>query len=596
MVAATAADYLRKANAALQANRLEEAATAFRRVIMRQRDHPDALFGLSFVLLQLRRPAEALATLKELTTLYPRAGAGWRLLAVALASSGERGAAVDHAHERAIACSAPNDPSPHTNYGTSLLLRGDTDRAAESFRRALAIDPNDSVAAQNLANALSEEGKVAEAIELRRRAGALVPDDPKIGSKLLLDLHYLPDLPAEQIFDEHVRWVSRHADPGRWPPPAYRNARDPARRLRVGYVSPDFRRHPVLSFIQNVLTGHDRAQFEVFAYSNTAAPDQITAKLRDGGVVDVWRDIAFLSDDAASKLIQDDQIDVLVDLAGHTGENRATLFARAPAPAQFTYLGYPDTTGVRAIQFRLTDQIADPPGTSEPLATEMLIRLPDCFLCYRPDDDAPAPLPETPAVANGFITFGSFNNFAKVTDSMLALWGSILRDTPGSRIVFKAKSFASEVARQRVLSAFAKFDVAEDRVSMHSWVTYDQRHAIVAGVDIALDTFPYNGTTTTCEILWLGVPCITLAGQTHVTRVSASILRAIGHPELITSTPDQYRLLAIDLARDIDRLNAYRSQINQHMADSPLVDAPRFVRNLENVYRVAWETWCKSSA
>jgi predicted O-linked N-acetylglucosamine transferase (SPINDLY family) len=269
--------------------------------------------------------------------------------------------------------------------------------------------------------------------------------------------------------------------------------------------------------------------------------------------------------------------------------------ARGAAPVQFTYLGYPATTGIPAVQYRITDAVADPPGMTESHHTETLGRLPDCFLCYRPDEDAPPTLDATPAQQNGFLTFGSYNNFAKVTDEMLSLWATIVRAVPDSRMLFKARALESKDVQQRVIDIFARHEVAHDRLDLRGWVRYDQRHAIVASADIALDSFPYHGTTTTCETLWLGVPWITLAGRTHVSRVSASILTVIGCTELIADSADDYTRKAINLATDLPRLNAYRTTLREKMQRSPLLDRKSFVSKLEIAYRGAWRKWCNAA-
>jgi predicted O-linked N-acetylglucosamine transferase (SPINDLY family) len=318
----------------------------------------------------------------------------------------------------------------------------------------------------------------------------------------------------------------------------------------------------------------------------------MTGRLR--GLVDQWRDITALTDPAAAETIDHaDRIDILIDLAGHTGNNRAALMGRGAAPVQFTYLGYPATTGIPAVQYRITDAIADPPGMTESLHTEQLVRLPDCFLCYRPDDDAPATLDASPAQSRGYVTFGSFNNFAKITQEMLNCWAQIVRAVPDSRMIFKARSLGSTDVQRRVFELFERHGVARDRIMMHGWTRYDQRHAIVASADIALDSFPYHGTTTTCETLWLGVPWITLSGRSHVSRVSASILTVIGCPELIAKDPEEYSSKAIALANDLPRLTQYRTTLRASMQRSPLLDRTSFVAKLENAYRAAWNTWSK---
>ncbi|MBC8108352.1 MAG: tetratricopeptide repeat protein [Anaerolineae bacterium] len=571
------------------AGRFDLAAAAYRKAISLEPKYAKAHLGLG---LSLERAGDVRAAIEPLRTavrLQPGFFEAWNALGIAYLSLKRRDESIE-ALSRAAAL-APNDASPQYNLGKVLHDAGQFDRAAEALKRAIALNPSHAAAHQNLANLLGESGRIDDAMLLQRRAIELAPTDTGIASNLLLSLHYSSRTTPELSLDEHKRWAARHGKPND-PPIVHRNHRSPDQRLRIGYLSPDYNRHPVASFLENVLAGHDRSQFEVFAYSNSTAIDDMTKRLR--GLVDHWRDIATVNDDAAAKLIVDDQIDVLIDLAGHTGNNRAPLMARGAAPVEFTYLGYPATTGIPAVQYRITDAIADPLGMTESHHTEALVRLPDCFLCYRPDDDAPPTLDATPAQKRGHVTFGSFNNFAKITDEMLNYWATIVHAVPKSRMLLKARALDSSDVRQRVIDIFTKHDVDSDRVQMAGWTSYDQRHAIVASADIALDSFPYHGTTTTCETLWLGVPWITLAGRTHVSRVSASILSVIGCPELVANSADEYSAKAIELANDLPRMNDYRTMLRAKMQASPLLDRKNFVAKLEHAYRDAWRKWCSS--
>lgn len=572
------------------AGRFDLAAAAYRKAITLEPKYAKAHFGLGLSLERAGEVRAAIEPLRAAVRLQPNFVEAWNMLGIAYVSINRRDEALEALSRSASL--APNDASVHYNLGKVLHAAGQFDRAAESLKRAIAINPSHAAAHQNLANLLGESGRIDEAMLLQRRAIELAPNDAGIASNLLLSLHYSPHTTPELSLDEHKRWAARHGKPNE-PPIVHRNDRSRDRRLRIGYLSPDYNRHPVASFLENVLAGHDRSQVEVFAYSNSTTIDDMTQRLRE--LVDHWRDIATLSEDAATKLIVDDRIDVLIDLAGHTGNNRAPLMARGAAPVQFTYLGYPATTGIPAVQYRITDAVADPVGMTESHHTEALVRLPDCFLCYRPDDDVPPPLDASPAHKRGHITFGSFNNFAKITDEMLNVWAKIVQAVPKSRILLKARALDSTDVRQRVIDIFAKHDVDGERVQMAGWTSYNQRHAIVASADIALDSFPYHGTTTTCETLWLGVPWITLAGKTHVSRVSASILSVIGCAELIAHSAEEYSAKAIELANDLPRLNHYRTTLRAKMQASPLLDRKSFVAKLEQAYRDAWRTWCAST-
>ena len=445
------------------AGRFDEAANAYRRATQLQPNYAKAFFGLGLSLERAGDVRGAIDPLRRAVQLQDDFVEAWSTLGIAYASINQRDQAID-ALSRCIAL-APNDASAHYNLGKVLLDAGQFDRGASELRRAIELNPSHAQAHQNLANLLGESGRIDEAMSLQRRAIELAPDDAGIASNLLLSLHYSPRTTPELALEEHKRWAARHGKRSDLPI-VHRNDRSPDRRLRIGYLSPDYNRHPVASFLENVLAVHDRSQVEVFAYSNSRTIDEMTNRLRT--LVDGWRDIAPLSDDAAAEQIVTDQIDILIDLAGHTGNNRAPQMARGAAPVQFTYLGYPATTGIPAIQYRITDAVADPPRVTEWHHTETLVRLPDCFLCYRPDDDAPPPLEATPAQRNGFVTFGSFNNFAKVTDEMLSLWASIVRAVPNSRMLLKARAVGWSEVQRRVTDIFARHGVSADRIDMRA--------------------------------------------------------------------------------------------------------------------------------
>jgi predicted O-linked N-acetylglucosamine transferase (SPINDLY family) len=376
-----------------------------------------------------------------------------------------------------------------------------------------------------------------------------------------------------------VRFIGPHTNP-----------RILERKLKIGYVSPDFRSHAVASFIEPVLAHHDQERFEIFAYYNHGQNDMVTQRLRK--YCHHWRNIAAMSDEEVAELIREDEIDFLIDLAGHTGHNRLLVFARKPAPIQVTWLGYPDTTGLSTMDYRITDGFADPVDMTEDFHTEQLIRLPECFSVYHVPEEYPE-VSRLPALENGYITFGSFNNFSKTTPEVIALWAKILRSVPDSRLMLKYSGLSDSSMKRMVREAFARLDIHPSRVELlgkdPSHVTHLQRYY---QLDIALDTFPYCGTTTTCEALWMGVPVITLAGSSHVSRVGSSLMSNLGYTEMIASSQQKYVAIAVGLAPDIDRLSAIREELRDRMADSPLMDSTRFTQHLENAYKEMWRTWC----
>jgi FkbM family methyltransferase len=366
---------------------------------------------------------------------------------------------------------------------------------------------------------------------------------------------------------------------------------DPERRLRVGVVSPDLKQHSVAYFLEPLLAAHDRRLIEYFAYANVAAPDAVTARLQ--AHVEHWRTIFGVSDESAARQIETDRIDILIDIAGHTANNRLALLARRPAPVQMTYLGYANTTGLQAVDWRLTDGWADPPGTTEALHTEELLRIPGGFLCYRPREPSPAPGPP-PVISADRITFGSFNILAKVSPTVLALWARILDRVPGARLILKGPAFADPATKAAFQARLADTPLSAHDVALVPHVIDEGEHlAAYQRIDIALDTWPYHGTTTTCEALWMGVPVVTLAGRPHASRVGVSLLSRVGLPELVGQTPDEYVSIAAGLAADRPRLLALRGSLRERVVASGLTDAAAGAAAFEGALREAWRGWCR---
>ncbi|MEW6330081.1 MAG: hypothetical protein AB1560_01340 [Pseudomonadota bacterium] len=370
---------------------------------------------------------------------------------------------------------------------------------------------------------------------------------------------------------------------------AHANDRSPGRRLKIGYVSSDFRRHSVAWFIEPVLAQHDRERFEVHCYANHFQEDEVTRRIMSHA--DHWCRIFGTPDEGVADQIRADRIDILVDLNGHTAMNRLLVFARKPAPVQVTWLGYPNTTGLSAMDYRLTDGFADPVGQTGHLHSEKLVRLPECFSCYQPPADAPA-VSELPARNKGRVSFGSFNKLNKITPGVMKLWAGILRAVPGSRLILKSTGLGEPAMQQTVRDAFMRREVTPDRIELLGHDPSSAGHlGRYADIDIGLDPFPYNGTTTTCEALWMGVPVVTLAGKVHAGRVGVSQMSNLGLTELIARTPEEYIAITTSLARNLEDLARLRSELRDRLLASPLTDAPRFTRNLEQAYHNMWEDW-----
>jgi predicted O-linked N-acetylglucosamine transferase (SPINDLY family) len=482
----------------------------------------------------------------------------------------------------------------HCNLGLALEAQGRQDEAIAAHRAATAIHPNLSEAHNNLGTALKEHGELDEAIAAYRRAISLRTDSSEAHSNLLFTLHYHPGYDPQAVFQEHRLWDQQHAEPLKKFIQPHPNVRDPERRLRIGYVSADFWEHPVGRFLLPLLQHHDHRRFEIFCYSNSPRSDGITARLRS--YADTWRLVLGRNDEEVAGQIRADAIDILIDLSGHTAGNRLLVFARKPAPIQVSYLGYPGTTGLSAIDYRLTDLLADPADLTDRFYSERLYRLPRSNWCFAPPENTP-PIQPPPVLSAGHVTFGSFNNFAKVTDSMLGTWAEILRRVPHSRLLLKAKSLGAQSVRRRVESKFSALGIEPGRLELRDWQFDLASHLTQYGeMDIALDTFPYDGTTTTCDALWMGVPVVTLAGQTHVSRVGLSLLSNVGLPETIAATAEGYIDAAVALAGDHDRLKRLRAGLREQMKASPLMDAGGFARDVESAYREMWRAWCASDA
>jgi protein O-GlcNAc transferase len=501
-------------------------------------------------------------------------------------------------HDEAIACfrmSIERDPSYLQAYhglAAALVAKWDLDEAMHMCNKALERDSKDVTAYYILGNILMTQGKLDEAETYFKHSMKIKPVDPKPYQAFLMLMSYHPKYSAQTILAEHRTFAGQFEKPSGPGILTHMNDRSVDRRIRIGYVSPDFKQHPVASFIEPVLMSYNRAQFEVFCYSDVSAPDEVTNRIK--GYDLEWRNIAGMSDDKVAELIRRERIDILIDLAGHTGGmNRILLFARKPAPVLASWIGYPATTGLSAMDYKIVDNYTDPPGVAEQFYTEKLLRLPDNFLCYLPDKESPdiGPLP---ALSSGHITFGSFNNYVKVTPEVITLWSRILRMVGDSRLIMKSMSFSDKTTRMYARNLFMDEGIGAERIELLQLVPSVREHlALYNRIDIGLDTFPYNGTTTTCEAMWMGVPVITLAGDTHASRVGVSLLSNMRLKELIADTHEEYIEIAVNLAKSPERLESLRRGLRDMMSKSPLTDAKRVTRELENCYRSMWAEWTK---
>jgi protein O-GlcNAc transferase len=568
-------------------------------------------------LLRAKNFPEAKRLLEEIVSSDRTDVDAWTYLSMIYAQTGPVGE-FERCCRQAVAAN-PNLANAHFNLGVALNAQNKVHDAIQSYRRAVTLKPDHILALFNLgtalqrvflldealscykrvlgikatpadhvpvnfsatvhhylANVLKAQGRMEEAIVHYRQALTLNPAMPGEHSDMLLALNYDPPDP-DIVFAEHIGWGKRHAYTG---PTSYqhRQSRDPERTLRIGYLSPDLYHHAVTFFFEPLLAEHDRSRFVPVCYSARQGSDHVMTRLRSLSAL--WRDVFAMNDEELANQIYADQIDILVDLTGHMGENRLPVFSRKPAPIQVSWLGYPNTTGLTTIDYRLTDAIADPPGLTDRYYTERLFRLPRGFLCYRPSASAPV--------------VGSFNNLSKISPGTIELWSAILHGVPHSRLVLKNASFSDIPTQQPYYQAFEKHGIRRDRLDfrgLHLELTDHQ--SVYNEIDVALDPFPYNGATTTCESLWMGAPVITLAGQLHAGRVGASILTQMNLTDLIANSSDEYQRIAITLANDRDRLSELRATLRQRMAASPLCDAKAFAHAVEQAYRTMWRKWCE---
>jgi protein O-GlcNAc transferase len=513
----------------------------------------------------------------------------WSLLA--------RLALDDKQPERALECYArildlrPEDADCLVDAAEINRRAGHLSQALALSERALASRPRDSRAWQVRGSALEELDRLDEAADCLRHELELKPGNIDGHSNLLFLLSRADLLPPQQVAQECRRWGELYADSLTRAAAAHPNPADPERPLRVGYVSADFRRHAMAAFVEPYLARHDRGHWRVYCYSSCPRPDEVTARLR--GLAHEWRDIAGLSDDEAARLVRADAIDILVDLAGHTGGNRLLLFARKPAPIQMTWLGYWGGTGMAAMDYRITDNCADPPGEADSHYREQLLRLPHSKWCYLP----PAAMPECnalPAQGRGHVSFGSLSSFARVSNESMRAWAELLRRLPDSRL--RVLAAPSGESLDRMLDIFDAAGVRIDRLDLIGHLPMEAYLRQYHEIDIALDPFPMNGATTTCESLWMGVPVVSCSGRSGVSRSGASLLGAVGLSRLVACSREDYVDVAARLASDLPALAELRTTLRQRLRASPLLDAERFTRDLEALYRGAWRKRCADAA
>jgi predicted O-linked N-acetylglucosamine transferase (SPINDLY family) len=476
-------------------------------------------------------------------------------------------------------------PEAHCNLATAFHAQDEFDSAIESCRNALAIDPNHARAHTYLGDAFKEQCKLDAAIVSYRRAIELKPDFTDAQSNMLFTMNYHPDMSAEQVFAAYREYDQRNGLPLRERWMAHDNSRDPARRLRIGYVSPDLRQHSVRHFLEPLMAHHDKAVVEVFAYAELTREDAVTQRYR--GYADHWLATLGMTDDALAERIRADRIDILVDLAGHTAKHRLGVFARKPAPVSVSWMGFGCTTGLSAIDYMLTDAVAAPPG-SEHLFSEKPWRLPrPPYAVFRPAEGMGA-VSALPALERGFVTFGTLTRAVRINHRTIRVWAQILKRVPNGLLVVDSKNYQDAALRTSLEQKFAAHGIGPERLELgfHS-PPWD----VLRGLDIGLDCFPHNSGTTLFETLYMGLPFVTLADRPSVGRLGSSILQGVGHPQWIAHTEEEYVEIAVALAGDLGALAAVRAGLRAQMEASALRDELGFARKVEAAYREMFALW-----
>ena len=477
----------------------------------------------------------------------------------------------------------------YDNWGTTLSSINELAESLSAHKKAVALNPEFAHALANLGNTYRYMGRLDDALMNLDAAHAISPSDQTIASARLYTMNFIPVLTNSEVAQAHQLWpVSTNI-----PMSPFTNGRDPDRILKVGYVSADFRFHSCANFLLPLLERHDKENVHVTAFSSVSRSDQITEQIRD--CVDDWVDVGAASDEGLASNVRARSIDILIDCGGHTTSSKLSAFAHRSAPLQISWLGYPNTSGLKAIDFHISDAVTKPPEMADLFAEELLI-LNNGFHTFRPLVEKTSASP-VPSKISGHITFGVVHNLAKMSDNSLRLWASVLRSVPESRLLIKARSLIDSVVLSEFKSRCILHGLEESRLNILSWKeSYGDQITDLDAIDIALDATPYNGTTTTCEAMWMGIPVVTLRGDRPAGRVGASLLTQVGRTEWIADSDEDYIRIARSLAEDAERLSTIRASLRDEMKASTLGDATLFAQSMESAYRKLWQDWCKKTS
>jgi protein O-GlcNAc transferase len=568
---------------------LEGAEQCYRGVIAKRPNHVDACYNLGIALAEMERPEAAIECYRHALRLRPDDAEVYRDLGVVFKSIGNMNEALE-CFQKALALK-PDFTVIHTDMAGVYRESGKLDDAVASHRRVVKENPDDAGGFSNLGTALVEIGELDEGVACYAQALAIDPDLTEAHSNLLFAELYRPGHTHETVARLHAKWDDAFGAKRRVAGPEHPNSAIPDKRLRIGWVSPNFGRHPVGYFIIPVLENLPKSKFEMFAY-NDRKTDDLTERIK--ATMDVWRDVRGIPDDELTETIRADEIDILIDLAGHTGTNRMPVFARKPAPVQIAWAGYAATTGLSAIDYLISDRYSTR-AEEEKFYSETVVRMPDGWLCYEPPQYAPDVGP-LPCLETGFVTFGSFSNPVKINDAVVALWADILAAIPNSTLMLKYRGMTSATNRQRISSSLASRGIDAARLILEDQAKHSDFLASYNRVDVALDPFPYSGGLTTLEALWMGVPVITMPGETFASRHSLSFLATLGLSELIGENRSDYIERAVQLAEDQARLAGMRQTLRDRVAESPICDGTAFAEAFSEILRGAWRDWCGAKA
>lgn len=567
----------------------EKALALVRRVLEKAPGHPDANQIASVLHLQLNRPEQALYHAERAVGADPNNARNHMALGMTRVSLNDDAGAVGP-YERAVAL-LPDDPEAVAGLGSAYVGVGRYEQAEALLKNAAAMRPGWVDPLLALGTHYMNSARADEAVETFRELLRIDPRHLPAADSLALAASYAGSLTPEEAFECH-RVFGRCAKTVMRPVGAHANTRDPGRRIRLAYVSAELRNHSNSYFMLPILSNHDRERFEIVLYHTSRHQDEVTERLR--GMADRWVDCDQLTPPQLAQRIHQDRVDILVELTGHFARNRLATMAARPAPVQVTYLGYGNTTGLDTIDARIIDRVTDPEPWADALATERLVRLDRCFLAFRPDDDAPEPGSGEPGRA---FTFGSFNDIKKISPATVRVWSRILGSCPGSRLLLKTTELGKPAMRDLLAARFGEHGVGPERLWLTGRIESDRGHlALYDEMDCALDTFPYAGTTTTCQAMWQGVPTVALAGRAHAGRVGVSLMKATGQDDMIAPDEDAYvRLACAAFARGV-RPASERLALRERVRASELFDHAGLTRALEAVYTDLWARWCEKGS